>query len=704
MFDSHFRSWALSLILLSCFPYAANAQRLRVMNAASFLEDAPLSPGSIVSLFRPNLANTTAVATDPSNPPTTLGGVKVDVAGTPARLFYVTNNQINAALGTATPVGPATLTVTSPTGTFTAQVTIQAAAAPGVFSFSGAGTRDGAILNAVTFKQGPFSVTTGGQPTFLAIFTTGLDLSAAPTVSIDGNSVPVRFFGKAPCCEGLQQINIELTPELAGAGRVEITVTAKGGTSNVVEVVILPNKGQGSHAPKEDNQGRNREIAALAWVPGKSLALLTDENDDVVRVIDITARRVIKTIVLPEDAEPVAVAVNAAGDRAVVAERERGKVAIIDVPNAKVLGEVAVGGGPGSVAIAGNRAVVVNQDTDNVSIVNISAMTAGTPIAVGRGPRNVAVDAAANRAYVTNQGDGTISVIDLVSSTTLPKIMLAEDSRPHDIEVIPSLGLAVVTEPNSGPSGKVAVIRLTTGATTYINVNPDRSGGSSDIAVFGTKVYFANQSGGSVTLAPITMAGTQVNFTSTNIKAGTGARALAIDELDKLLLVTSQGSGNIVLIDLETNRIVDRINGVRSENEGEDDDHDNDDDREHAANVPQVTSLTPATAKAGTSFSLTIKGTNLTGTTEVAFLDPSNLPGNGNGRGRGNSGEHGPAGQKDPAFTTSNIQVNADGTQVTVNVQLAATATAGDRVVRVMTANGESSHTKSSSNTLVVTK
>ena len=87
MFHVKFKSWASSLILLSCLPYAANAQRLRVMNAASFLEDAPLSPGSIVSLFRPNLANTTAAATDPSNPPTTLGGVKVDVAGTPARLF-----------------------------------------------------------------------------------------------------------------------------------------------------------------------------------------------------------------------------------------------------------------------------------------------------------------------------------------------------------------------------------------------------------------------------------------------------------------------------------------------------------------------------------------------------------------------------------------------------------------------------------------
>jgi len=46
----------------------------------------------------------------------------------------------------------------------------------------------------------------------------------------------------------------------------------------------------------------------------------------------------------------------------------------------------------------------------------------------------------------------------------------------------------------------VLVLNLTTGTFTSIAVNPDRSGGSSDLAVWGTTAYFANQSGGSITV------------------------------------------------------------------------------------------------------------------------------------------------------------------------------------------------------------
>ena len=39
--------------------------------------------------------------------------------------------------------------------------------------------------------------------------------------------VPVQFYGDAPCCVGLQQINVQLTGALSGAGLVEIAVQAR---------------------------------------------------------------------------------------------------------------------------------------------------------------------------------------------------------------------------------------------------------------------------------------------------------------------------------------------------------------------------------------------------------------------------------------------------------------------------------------------
>jgi uncharacterized protein (TIGR03437 family) len=675
-------------LLLAWQVLHADSTNIRVVNAASFLDDTTLAPGSIISIFGPSLANTTAAATDPAHPPTNLGGVTVKVGNVALPLFYVSPRQVNARIDPAIPTGAATLTLTSPTGTFTKNLVL-GPSTPGIFSLSGSGTRDGAIQNAVTFALQPFSVTTAGNPTYLAIYATGLDLSSAPVVTIGGVAVTVQFYGDAPCCPGLQQINVQLTPQLAGTGRVEVSITTGGKTSNIVEVVILPNKGQGDDPPQKENTKRNREIAALAYIPTTSLALLTDENDDVVRVIDVKARKVIKTIALTDGAGPAAVAVNAAGTLAVVAERSRGMVAILDLAAYTVLAEVTVGGGPSSVAINGNLAAVVNQDTDNVSVIDLTAKTVTGTVDVQRGPRGGSINSANNKAYVTNQDAGTVSVIDLTNLAAVPVTMaLDANARPAAIQVIASLGVALITEPSAGPSGKVLVLNLTTGTFTSIAVNPDRSGGSSDLAVWGTTAYFANQSGGSITIAPISVDGSgNVTFTTTKVKVDTGARALAIDTLDKLLLVTSEGSGDIVIVDLNTNQVVGRVNGVRSENETAGGDVDNHDDHDQATNAPAISGLSPSSASTGSTFTLTITGTKLAGTTSVEFSRPS-------GMGHGSSG--------DDDIKVSDVQVNGAGTQISCSVQIAASAAKGARVVRVETPNGDSAGTPSNANTFTI--
>jgi len=265
--------------------------------------------------------------------------------------------------------------------------------------------------------------------------------------------------------------------------------------------------------------------------------------------------------------------------------------------------------------------------------------------------------------------------------------------------------VGVVTEPDSHETGRVMLVNLDTGSILAdVDVNPDGSGGASEMAFFNNTVYFTNQSGGSVTAAKVTPpSGAQTSWALTprTIKVGIGARALAIDQLDKFLLVTNQGSGEVVLIDLNTNQIAGRINAVRSEDE-DDDKHDDHGDRDRAANVPVINSLTPNKGTARTSFPMTIAGKNFTGATEVVFLDPDSLPGEGKGRGNGNSGNHGkvPFGRNDPAFTVTNLHATA--VQVTLNVAIAAGASKGDRVARVLTPNGESSFVLSPANKFTV--
>jgi uncharacterized protein (TIGR03437 family) len=696
--------WPGLLLLGAALGGVASAGITKVVNGASFAPGDSFSPGTIVTILGTDLAPTAAPAPDPTHPPRQLAGVTVTVDGIASPLFYVSPRQINASIDTAVTAGTKTLVVQSSAGRFTATIQIVPAGVPGIFSTSGSGARDAAVLNAVTFRRGPFTVRTAGQPTYLAIYATGIQTSPLPIVRIAGIPVLVLFAGNAPGFIGLQQINVQLPEALAGAGRVELVIASGTQVTNVVEIVILPSVGQGPFPPQRDDEARDRELASIAWVPGTSRALLTDENDDVVRVLDVAARKVVRTIALPEGAEPFAIAVDAAGLTAVVTERGRSRVALIDLAAARVTQEVPTGGGPSALAVVGNVALVVNSDTDNVTAISLATKAVLGTVAVGRSPRGIAGQQLGNLlvAYVTNQNDGTISIIDVGNLKVFGTLQLGATRRPRSIQILPALGVAAVTEPSQSASGKVLLVNTASGAViAELNANAENTGGSSDMALWGDTVYFANQSGGSVTAAKVSLTPSPA-FTPRSIPVGLGARSLAVDALDKLLLVANEGSGEVVLVDLTTNTVAGRINGVRAEDEDEDG-HDNRDDHERAGNLPTIASMTPAQFRAPGSFILRLTGANLTGATGVLFVLADSLPGgrgNGNGNSNGNGKGRGPSGTTDPGLAATNIQVIGGTLTATVNVQ--AGAVKGDHVVRVLTANGESTFKATDANVFKV--
>jgi DNA-binding beta-propeller fold protein YncE len=338
--------------------------------------------------------------------------------------------------------------------------------------------------------------------------------------------------------------------------------------------------------------------------------------------------------------------------------------------------------------------VVVSQDADSVSLIDLVTMKRLKTLPAGRGPRYVAADPLLNRAYVTNQGDGTITIVDLAALTVSGVIDLGPEARPCAIALLPSRSIALVTQPSKGNDGRVVVVDLIAKTVVASAIaNPEKSGGLSDIAIYGTSaVYFANQNGGSVTLAALSL-GANVFSSTRTIKTNLGARALAVDVKDKLLLVTNQGSGTISLINLDTNVVVGTINAVRSEDETDGEKHDDREDHGKAGNLPTITSITPATASPNTSFTITVNGTNLRNASGLVFTTGT--------ASNGNHG-HGPFGTVDPNITATNIKLDQFGLKLTADITVAAGAAKGDRTVRVLTPNGESKIDKSSANTLTI--
>ena len=218
-------------------------------NGASFANGAQ-AVDSIVSAFGTGLAAGKAGASTLPLP-TTLGGVTIEVkdaAGVTrqAPLFYVSPEQINYAIPDGTPVGVATVTIQSGTGTFVAQQEI-VSVAPGIFGANGFAvgsavkTVNGAQQSAGLYVNGAEqAIDVSGGETFLVLYGTGIrhhTNAVTATVGAAAN-LPVAYAGAQGTFLGEDQINIQLPASLAGAGTVSVTLTVDGQVSNAVKIQV----------------------------------------------------------------------------------------------------------------------------------------------------------------------------------------------------------------------------------------------------------------------------------------------------------------------------------------------------------------------------------------------------------------------------------------------------------------------------------
>ena len=351
--------------LLAIISAPQSLAQMSVVNGASFNPGQPIAPGSFATIFGQNLCPQTMAGemVAPGELPTTLGGCSVAVNGASAMMQYVSQGQINFIMPNGMGSGQATVTVNNGTQTMNGNL-IAGAAGPGMFAINGMGMGEGAILNGTMWRMGPFSTTTNGQPTYVSMYVTGLDPSTKPVVMIGGIPVDVMWFGNAPGYAGLQQINMMLPTGMAGVGRAPVTVTSNGQVSNVTFMHILPTAammlgmpGWGQGIMMGENLARGHEVSYMAFNATNNTALVTDENEDVVRVISLTSNSTTATITLPSGSQAHSIAVNAAGNMAAVGLSAKASIALIDLsPNQnKVISVVGTGYYPSRLAFSGSN-------------------------------------------------------------------------------------------------------------------------------------------------------------------------------------------------------------------------------------------------------------------------------------------------------------------------------------------------------------
>jgi adhesin/invasin len=228
------------------------------VSAASFAPSAPLSPGSIISLFGQNLGNGTASA--PSLPlGVTLADATVIMAGNSVPLIFGSGGQINAVVPSGININTSHQILVQRDNQFSLPISVDVGPAnPAVFPYPlpGDPATQGAVVNAVTYAVAqPGSPVTAGD--VVAIFSTGLgavnqavpDGTASPasplavtvgatTVMIGGQPAPVSFSGLSPGFVGLYQIDAVVPAGVTPGNQVPLVVSVGGQTSPAVTIAV----------------------------------------------------------------------------------------------------------------------------------------------------------------------------------------------------------------------------------------------------------------------------------------------------------------------------------------------------------------------------------------------------------------------------------------------------------------------------------
>ena len=223
----------------------------------------PFAAQSIVSAYvsasGADLATGTASAS--SLPlPTSLAGTTVTVtdsagAARPASLFYVSPLQVNFEIPEGTAMGTASVNIQSQLGT-AQTATIQIGnVSPGLFELNSSGLAAAWVLPVISGAQQPlqpvYQIASGAvvampidlgpatEQIYLEMYGTGIRNASNVTAAVGSLSVPVLYAGAAPGFAGEDQVNIGPLPQsLAGAGSVNIVLTADGQAANTVNVTI----------------------------------------------------------------------------------------------------------------------------------------------------------------------------------------------------------------------------------------------------------------------------------------------------------------------------------------------------------------------------------------------------------------------------------------------------------------------------------
>jgi YVTN family beta-propeller protein len=365
----------------------------------------------------------------------------------------------------------------------------------------------------------PQTVATTSAPQTVTVTNTGGAL--ASVVSI----VPVGDFSAYHNCPAslaptaFCTLTITFTPTSLGPRSGSVTITGTNGPW----VLALSGTG-GSGAPTF--------VGPFAYI--------THFNSNYVTVLDVATNQVVKTLIVGQSPEAVAVAPN--GGAVYVGNYLGDTLSIIDTSTQTVSGTIAVGDGPRGVAVSpdSSRVYVANNAASTVSVVNAIAGTVIATIPVGATPWGVAVSPDGTRAYVANGGSGSLSVINTFNNTVAVTIPVG--NLPYGVAISPDGARVYVANFGSNSVSVVSTATNTVIATVFVDSGPFGLALSPD----GTRLWVTTNQN------TVSAIDTASNTKFASIPVGNHPLGIAVTPDGTRAYVANYGDGMISVINLGT--------------------------------------------------------------------------------------------------------------------------------------------------------
>ncbi len=242
------------------------------VNGASFLAGGAMAADTIASVFGVNLASGTMLATPGKALPTELGGVRVEVNGVAAPLFFVSAGQINYMIPSGTTVGTRSVVVKNAAGEVARGQIEVASVSPAFFTATqnGSGVPSGYVTRvaAGTFQQTneqlanfsggtvtPITVQRRGDEIYLILFGTGLryapntntandiqlagggtllNVAESIEVTIGSRVARVDFAGPQSQYYGLDQLNVLIPADAIASPTAPVIIKIRDANGNLV--------------------------------------------------------------------------------------------------------------------------------------------------------------------------------------------------------------------------------------------------------------------------------------------------------------------------------------------------------------------------------------------------------------------------------------------------------------------------------------